>query len=37
VAEHIFTVGNDPQRDLIMRRDVQWNEGDRSRHSRPSA
>ena len=24
VAEHIFTVGNDPQRDLIMRRDVQW-------------
>jgi ribosomal protein S18 acetylase RimI-like enzyme len=22
VAEHIFTVGNDPQRDLIMRRDV---------------
>ena len=35
VAEHIFTVGNDPQRDLILRRDVQWNEGDRSRHSRP--
>ncbi|HSZ09478.1 MAG TPA: GNAT family N-acetyltransferase [Steroidobacteraceae bacterium] len=24
VSEHIFTVGNDPQRDLIMRRDVQW-------------
>jgi diamine N-acetyltransferase len=23
VAEHIFTVGNDPQRDLIMRREVQ--------------
>jgi diamine N-acetyltransferase len=29
VGEHIFTVGQDPQRDLIMRRDVQRNEGDR--------
>lgn len=37
VADHVFTVGNDPQRDLIMRRDVQCNEGDRSRHSRPAA
>jgi ribosomal protein S18 acetylase RimI-like enzyme len=34
VAEHIFTVGQDPQRDLILRRDVQRNERDRSRHSR---
>jgi len=27
VAEHIFTVGNDPQRDLIMRRNVQRDKG----------
>jgi ribosomal protein S18 acetylase RimI-like enzyme len=37
VAEHTFTVGNDPQRDLIMRRDVQWIEADRRRHSLPAA
>ena len=30
VAEHFFTVGKDPQRDLIMRRDVGSNEGVRS-------
>lgn len=27
MGEHVFTVGNDQQHDLIMRRDVQWEEG----------
>jgi ribosomal protein S18 acetylase RimI-like enzyme len=35
VAEHTFELGDDPQRDLIMRRDVQSTEGDSSRHSQP--
>jgi diamine N-acetyltransferase len=35
-AEHIFMVGKDPQRDLVMRRDVQSTEGDSSRYSRPA-
>jgi ribosomal protein S18 acetylase RimI-like enzyme len=37
VGEHIFMVGDDPQRDLIMRRDVQSTAGEPSRHSRPDA
>lgn len=32
VGEHIFKLGKDPQRDLIMRRDVQWTAEDSSRH-----
>jgi ribosomal protein S18 acetylase RimI-like enzyme len=30
VGEHTFKVGNDPQRDLVMRRDVKSNKGDYS-------
>jgi diamine N-acetyltransferase len=37
VGEHIFKLGDDPQRDLVMRRDVQSTEGDPSPHSRPAA
>jgi diamine N-acetyltransferase len=36
VGEHIFNLGDDPQRDLVMRRDVQSTEGKPSRHSRPA-
>jgi diamine N-acetyltransferase len=36
VGEHIFKVGEDPQRDLVMRRDVQSTEGYPSRHSGPA-
>ena len=36
-GEQTFTVGEDPQRDLVMRRDVQRDEKDRSRPSRPAA
>jgi ribosomal protein S18 acetylase RimI-like enzyme len=35
VGEHTFKVGEDPQCDLLMRRDVQPIAGDPSRHSRP--
>jgi GNAT superfamily N-acetyltransferase len=31
-GEHTFKLGDDPQRDLIMRRDVQLSEEDSSRH-----
>jgi ribosomal protein S18 acetylase RimI-like enzyme len=37
VGEHIFRLGDDPQRDLVMRRDVQSTKGESSRHSRPAA
>jgi ribosomal protein S18 acetylase RimI-like enzyme len=37
VGEHIFKLGDDPQRDLVMRRDVQSTKGEPSRHSRPAA
>jgi GNAT superfamily N-acetyltransferase len=36
VGEHIFKVGDDPQRDLLMRRDVQPIARDPSRHSWPT-
>src|SRR5208282_5417965 len=37
VGEHTFKVGDDPQRDLLIRRDVQGIARDQSRHSRPTA
>jgi diamine N-acetyltransferase len=37
VGEHRFMLGDESQRDLIMRRDVQSTEGHPSRHSRPAA
>jgi diamine N-acetyltransferase len=37
VGEHIFKLGEDPQRDLIMRRDVQSAKGIPSPLSRPGA
>jgi diamine N-acetyltransferase len=36
VGEHTFRLGDDPQRDLIMRRDLQLTAEDSSRHSRPA-
>jgi diamine N-acetyltransferase len=37
VGEHTYNVGDDPQRDLLMRRDVQPIATDPSRHSRAIA
>jgi ribosomal protein S18 acetylase RimI-like enzyme len=37
VGEHIFNVGDDPQRDLVMCRDMQSTKEDPSRDSRPVA
>jgi len=37
VGEHIFKLGDDPQRDLVMRRDVQSTKEEPSRHARPAA
>jgi ribosomal protein S18 acetylase RimI-like enzyme len=37
VGEHIFMLGDDPQRDLVMRRDVPSTAGNPGRHSRPAA
>jgi diamine N-acetyltransferase len=36
VGEHTFKVGDDPQRDLVMRRDMQSTDGGPNRHSRPA-
>jgi ribosomal protein S18 acetylase RimI-like enzyme len=37
VGEHIFKLGDDPQRDLLMRRNVQSTIGEPSRTTRPAA
>jgi ribosomal protein S18 acetylase RimI-like enzyme len=37
VGEHTFKVGDDPQRDLLMRCDGQSTKGAQVRHSRPAA
>jgi ribosomal protein S18 acetylase RimI-like enzyme len=37
VGEHIFRLGDDRQRDLVMRRDVQSTERSPGRHPRPTA
>ena len=37
VGEHIFKLGDDPQRDLVMRRDVHLSERVPSRHSQSGA
>jgi diamine N-acetyltransferase len=36
VGEHTFKLGDDPQRDLVMRRDVRSTERGPSRHSQPA-
>jgi ribosomal protein S18 acetylase RimI-like enzyme len=36
VGEQTFKVGDDPQRDLVMRRDMQSSQGEPHRHSRPA-
>jgi ribosomal protein S18 acetylase RimI-like enzyme len=36
VGEHTFAVGDDPQRDLVMRRDVQSPQGAQPRPSQPA-
>jgi ribosomal protein S18 acetylase RimI-like enzyme len=37
LGEHTFKLGDDPQRDLVMRRDMQSPDGDPNRRSRPAA